>query len=151
MRRKTLIEIIAALFVLLFAYTAASKIMDFRNFKFVLRDSPFIGESLAPIAAYGIVLVEMVVSLLLILPKTRKTGLWSSLGLMLVFTIYIGYVSMFASHKPCGCGGVISKMNWTQHFYFNIFFTLLAALGLWLHRKRRITHDRDEIQQVVFT
>ena len=151
MKNKTLIEIIAALFILLFVYTAVSKFFAFRSFNYVLGTSPLIGKNLAPIVAYAIPLLEIVISLLLFFPRTRKMGLWLSLGLMLLFTAYIGYLSLFVSHLPCRCGGVISKMSWTQHFYFNIFFTLLAVLGLWLYRKQRVQRERNKVQEVIFT
>lgn len=151
MKRKTGIEIIAALFILLFVYTAVSKILDFINFRLVLKDVPLIGKRFASIVAYGIVIVEIGISVLLFFPKTRKKGLWVSLALMLIFTVYIGYLSMFVKGLPCTCGGVISTMTWKQHFYFNIIFTLLAALALLFYRIDRVKHDKDEIQQVVFT
>jgi hypothetical protein len=151
MKRKTIIEIIAALFILMFVYTAASKILDFRNFKWMLRDVPLISKKFASFVAYGIVSVEILVSVLLFFPRTRKLGLWSSLFLMLIFTVYIGYLSIFVKGLPCTCGGVISSMTWKQHFYFNIIFTLLAALALVLYRMDRLRQNRDEIKNVVFT
>jgi len=58
----------------------------------------------------------------------------------------------FAPKLPCSCGGVIQKMTWGQHVIFNLFFTLLALVGIWLARKRKDeTSTESQITEVVFT
>jgi len=151
MKKTTLIDIISALFILLFMYTASSKLFDFLQFEGTLAMSPLIGESLAPFAAWAIPIVEILISLMLFFPRSRRMGLWASLFLMIAFTFYIGYIAFVAPHQPCSCGGVIKYMTWKEHFIFNIFFTLLAALGLWLYRKQRLQSQKQEVHQVVFT
>lgn len=152
MKRTTIIEIIGALFIMLFVYTGATKLMDFESFKATLASSPLIGKSLAPIVAWGIPILEFVVSLLLFIPRTRRYGLWASLIVMIAFTGYIGYLNYFSEFKPCTCGGVISKMTWEQHFYFNVFFTLLAIAGIWLDRRERLQKVKEEeVHHIVFT
>lgn len=151
MKKSTLIDLISALFILLFMYTASSKLLDFSAFEATLAASPLIGKSLAPIVAWGLPITEIIISLLLFFPRTRHRGMWASLFLMIAFTGYIGYLAYFAPHKPCSCGGVLKDLSWKEHFIFNIFFTLLAALGLWLYRKQRLQSEKAEVQQVVFT
>jgi uncharacterized membrane protein YphA (DoxX/SURF4 family) len=151
MKKSTLIDLISALFILLFMYTASSKFLEFTKFQGTLSKSPLIGTDLAPIVAWALPITEIVISLLLFFPRTRRRGMWASLFLMIAFTGYIGYLAYFAPHRPCSCGGVLKDMTWKQHFIFNIFFTLLAALGLWLYRKQRLQSERTEVQQVVFT
>jgi len=135
MKRNYWIEIISSLFILLFVYTAVSKLIDFRHFRYTLRTAPMIREY-GNILAWLIPVAEITISTLLFFPKTRKVGLWGSLFLMLAFTGYLTYMIFFSEVRPCSCGGVIEKMTWNQHFIFNIFFTLLAGLGLWLNRKK---------------
>jgi hypothetical protein len=43
----------------------------------------------------------------------------------------------FRVDRPCTCGGIISYMNWHQHFYFNTTVTLLAIYGLILNKFQR--------------
>jgi len=31
---------------------------------------------------------------------------------------------------PCGCGGVIEKMSWIQHLWFNLIFLALSIFAL---------------------
>ena len=138
MKRKYFVEIIGALFILLFLYTALSKYYAFGTFRWALGKSPLIGKTLAPYVAVTIPVLETLIALLLFFPKTRRKGLWASLVIMSLFTLYLGYMIIFTPNLPCNCGGVIKNMSWNQHLVFNIFFTLLAALGLWLDKRERI-------------
>lgn len=134
MKRRIIIEISAALLILLFVYTATSKLMKFDVFEYQLSKSPLIGASSNWIA-WLLPLVELIVSLLLFFPKTRLKGFYASFILMLGFTIYIGYMLMFTPDRPCSCGGVLASMTWEQHLVFNIFFTFLSALGVFLSNR----------------
>jgi hypothetical protein len=135
MKRSHWTEIISSLFILLFVYTAISKIIDFENFSNTLSTAPLI-RTVGSQLAWLIPAVEIATSILLFFPKTRKIGLWASLALMLIFTGYLAYMLFVSDVRPCSCGGVIEKMTWNQHFIFNIFFTVLAGFGLWLYKKK---------------
>jgi hypothetical protein len=133
-RRNRIVEIIASLLILLFVYTAISKIFDFRAFVAVLSTSTVFGNH-ARLLAYTIPSLELIISLGLFLPKTRRIGLYASTVLLTIFTIYIVYMVIYVPHLPCSCGGVISKMTWTQHIFFNSFFIILGIWGIRLIRK----------------
>lgn len=148
MSKKLVIEIISALFILLFVYTAVTKLNDFENFRNVLKSSPLIGDK-ALFVAWMLPIGELIVSLLLFMPRTRVLGLHCSLVLMIVFTAYLSYMLTAAPHLPCSCGGVLQQMSWKEHLVFNICFSLLALLGVWLNRKSR-KHNR-EATQISFT
>lgn len=133
MKKSIIIEIISMLFVILFVYTAISKFMDFTLFKETIASSPVL-EPVAGIVAWVLPIVEILVSILLLVPVLRLKGLYASLGLMMAFTIYIIYILKFSPHIPCSCGGVIELMSWREHLVFNSAFILLAALAIWLSR-----------------
>ncbi len=135
-RKNVTIEIISSLLILLFAYTALSKLLDFNNFRFTLSKSPLIGNN-AAFVAIALPLIEIVVAALLFFHKTRLAGLYSSFALMTVFTLYLGYMLSFASKLPCSCGGVLKQMTWTQHLFFNIFFVTISLAGILLEKRRR--------------
>lgn len=141
-KRKLFVEIIAALLILLFTYTAVSKLMGFEDFKYFLRQSPFIGESRADFTAIALPAFELLISLLLFIPRQRLIGLWLSFITMTFFTIYIAYMLLYVPNRPCSCGGVLQNMTWPQHLCFNIFFTCLPAAGIWLMRQSR--HTKQE-------
>jgi len=134
MLRRTVLETIRLLFILLFVYTAVSKFLDYENFRAVIGQSPLLTR-FAPVLAIAVPVAEIVIALLLVLPRYRRAGLYASFAMMMLFTTYIIVLMTLAEKVPCSCGGVISRMTWTQHLYFNIFFVLLAFLGMWLYTR----------------
>jgi hypothetical protein len=130
-KRIMMRDIISAIFIFLFVYTALSKLYTYKLFTETLEGTPLIGP-ISTFIAISLIIIELAIPLLLFIPRTRKWGLYSTFILMVVFTLYIGYMIIFTPHRPCTCGGVIEKMTWTQHLLFNIVFTLLALAGVLL-------------------
>lgn len=135
MLRKSVLEIISLLFILLFVYTAVSKFLDHENFRAVIGQSPLLTR-FAPVLAIAVPLAEIAIAILLAVPRYRRAGLYASFAMMMLFTTYIIVLVTLSDKIPCSCGGVISRMTWQQHLYFNIFFVLLALLGMWLHTRQ---------------
>ncbi len=131
--RKTVIEIISALFVLLWCYAAVSKLLDYRTFKVQLGKSPLITE-FAGFAAIAVPLSELTIAGLLLAglyrQRYRLWGLYLSLFLMTLFTAYIIAILNFSYYIPCSCGGILSSLGWTEHVIFNLVFVVLAIVGI---------------------
>lgn len=134
MTKRWIVEIICILFIFLFVYTAVSKFIDYRNFRAIIGQSPLITKLSGPLS-FIVPLIEIVISVMLCLPKFRRWGLMSSFILMILFTSYIVMLVTFSPHVPCSCGGVISAMSWQQHIIFNLVFVILALVGLYYHDK----------------
>ena len=132
------LNLIAAIFIFLFTYTALSKLIEHDLFRNTLNKSPLIGPY-AGIVSIALPITELIVAGLLFFPKTKLAGLFSSLLLMLLFTGYLSYMILFTKDLPCSCGGVLQQLSWQQHLWFNIFFTVLAGLGIYLHLRKRIS------------
>jgi len=131
---QIIVVIICYLFVLLFVYTATSKLLEFNDFRTQLGQSPVFAALAEPVS-YGVIIAELLISLLLVFLKTRKVGLLLALFLMIMFTTYIIIILNFATFIPCSCGGFIESLNWTEHLIFNIAFILLALVALFLSVK----------------
>ena len=134
---------ISYFFILLFCYAAISKIMDFEKFQIQMKDSPL----LTPFSEFlplFIIAVELFLVGLLCYQKTQNIGLLGSFILMLIFTVYIGIMLVTSENLPCSCGGILEKMTWTQHLYFNIG-TILITFALVLNKKynRPVDGDRN--------
>lgn len=129
MKRIEATEVICSLLILLFAYTALSKFFSTDRFQAVLEQSPIISSG-AGMLAWQVPLTELCIALLLFFPVTRLTGLWASLVLLLLFSLYLVYMLVFAVHLPCHCGGVIGSMSWEQHLFFNAFFIGITMTGI---------------------
>ena len=123
------IELISAALILLFTYAALSKLADYEAFKIQLSKSPILTDW-ANLIAWLLPAIEIIVVLLLLINKTRLVGFYSSLFLMTAFTTYILVILKFAYYIPCTCGGILSEMSWTTHFWFNLVFVLLILLGI---------------------
>ena len=133
-------EIIAALFILLFVYTATNKLLLHNTFLISLEKSPLIGFA-SDILSWLIPSVEILISLMLLIPRFRKVGLLASFILMTSFTIYIAYMLITSPYLPCSCGGVINKLSWEGHLWLNIFLMLLAAAPLYLQKRLKFLFE----------
>lgn len=143
--REVVVTIISILLSVLFIYTAIMKIREYGIFKVRLDQSPML-EGMGEWLAVLIPVALLSVALLLLMERTRLFGLYGALGLMLVFTIYIGVVLLFFSEfLPCACNGVFEFLNWKQHLWFNLFFTALAGLGVFLFDGGKATKDRFDL------
>ncbi|WP_431609256.1 DoxX family protein [Chryseobacterium sp. 'Rf worker isolate 10'] len=123
-------------FILLFCYAAVSKLLDFENFQLQLAQSPLLS-AFAGFISYAVIIVELIISLLLCVPKTRIMGLYASLSLMSGFTIYIFLILNYSDFIPCSCGGILEKLGWTEHLIFNMICVALAAAGIILYEQRK--------------
>src|SRR5438034_7109110 len=150
MKRNLIIEIISSLLILLFLYTALSKLFDHAAFKYTLSKSPLIGGK-AAVVALALPITEGLVASLLFFPRTRLWGLYGSFLAMTIFTLYLAYMIIFAPNLPCSCGGVLKQMSWNQHLVFNIFFLIVSLTGILLERKRVRLKPGLELPPVVFT
>lgn len=110
--------------------------MAYDYYLYDLKRSPILS-NYAPIMAILIPIAELLVAGLLLPERTSKGGLLGSLGLMVLFTLYVGYVLFFAASKPCTCGGIIRNLTWPQHLVFNLVFLILSIVGLFLQRKSK--------------
>src|SRR5690606_8982190 len=103
MKPGLLVEIISALLILLFVYTALSKLLRLDQFQDVLWQAPLIGHG-AGIIARAVPLTELLIALLLFFPMSRVCGLYASFGLLIVFTAYLIYMIFSMTDLPCQCG-----------------------------------------------
>ena len=133
MKKELLVDIITGLLILLFVYTAVSKWLTYDSFKGVLQTAPLL-RPFAATLAWAIPVSEIAVSFLLSLPCYRLLGLYASLGLMALFTLYLAFMLLYSPHLPCSCGGVISQFTWQEHLLFNLFFIAINGVAIKLNK-----------------
>lgn len=136
MKAKTFAEAISIVFIILFLYTAISKLTDYQVFKEQIAQSPLLSP-ISKIIAWALPVIEILVAMLLFLPRFRLYGLYASLSLMIIFTLYIGAIMTFSAEIPCSCGGILAGLNWAQHLFLNIVLTGLSALGILLVKRTK--------------
>lgn len=121
--------VLPSILILLFAYTAISKLLSFDRFRAVLRKAPLMGLG-ADVVAWMVVLIEAAIVLLLLFPATRLKGLTASLLLLSVFTVYLVWMLLFAPQLPCSCGGVIGALSWKAHVGLNAGLLGMTGYGI---------------------
>jgi uncharacterized membrane protein YphA (DoxX/SURF4 family) len=133
-RRELFIDIVSALFVVLFVYAAATKLLDYDKFRVQIGQSPLL-TAFAGIVAWLVPATEIMVAMMLSLPRFRLPGLYASFGLMVMFTAYIIAITRFSDYVPCSCGGVLEKLSWNDHLLFNLVFVALGAAAILFYPK----------------
>ncbi len=125
---------IACLFILLFSYAAVSKILDYENFSIQLSSFPYLPDTIKYFA-WLVPSSEFAIIVLLLLPRYRLTGFYVAILLLMIFTVYLFMVIMYAPHIPCSCGGILQRLSWNAHIIFNSCWILLGVTGVWLEKK----------------
>ncbi len=149
MKRKIAIEIIAFLFILLFTYASFNKLLDYQKFMIQIGQSPLLtgfGGSIP----WMVITVELLISALLVIPRFRLFAFFGAFSLMVMFTAYIVAILNFSSYIPCSCGGVLAKLGWTEHLYFNSAFVLLGLAGIIFEADERM-NNRSRVTQILTT
>lgn len=127
---SVLMYTIIALFIALWLYAAVPKLRNITYFKEVLK-SQAIPKWSVPWLSWMLPLVELGTVALLIVPETRLIGMYLSLAMMSVFTVYVsGIIFQVYDIYPCPCGGVFRRMGWKKHFRVNLLLTLIALVGV---------------------
>ena len=135
MKRKIIIELISSLLILLFLYASLSKWLAWRTFIGDMNNQPF-PNWMTPFLVWTIPTIEVLIALALIFEKFRVKAFYASLFLMSAFTIYTVAILFHAfRYIPCSCGGVIRKLTWPQHLFFNLFFVGISLLGIILKKR----------------
>jgi hypothetical protein len=121
-------EIAAGLLMILFLYTAISKLLMLDAFRSVLSRSPLLGD-ISNLIAWFIPLTEIAIAILLFIPSSRKLAFLFSTVLLTIFSLYITYMLIFSRDLPCSCGGVLNGLGWKPHLVFNCCFIAIALAG----------------------
>lgn len=123
-----IVEVVCFLFVLLFVYAAASKLMEVDKFATQLGRSPVITQ-FSSVLLWLVPGTEILIALMMFSSNTKLLALYASFSLMVAFTTYVVVILNFSENIPCSCGGILQDMTWKQHLVFNVIFILTAAVA----------------------
>jgi len=124
------IILITGFLILLWVYTAFSKLTDLPRFNHALMTQVF-PKWIGKVLLFALPISEIAVVALLLIPETRLLGMYSSLFMMLLFTLYVGgAVFQLYERTPCACGGIFNRLGWQRHFRLNIILTIIALMGV---------------------
>lgn len=134
LNKVILVEIIRYLLLLLYVYTCYHKIVDSDTFEETLSKSKLIFDY-KNILFYLIPSLE-IIAILLLIPKNFQKGLYFSLMLMCVFTIYLVAVNNFSLYDGCSCGGVFNSMPYWLHVSVNLFFIIINIYAIFNYKNK---------------
>lgn len=140
--RTWLPEIVTALFILLFVYTALNKLQYFDGFIAGLERNPLLADHKI-IIGWLVPLTELAITVLLLVPATRRSGLLAATLLMLAFATFIGYMMLTRSKLPCICGGIFNTMPWDWHLLINLFFVVIGTISVIIYDKPFLAINRS--------
>jgi hypothetical protein len=134
MKKKTILEAITILLILLWCYSGAVKLLEYNEFSAQLQSSPLL-KGMGSFVAVALPSGEILTAVLLLSPKTKTIGLVTSAVLLSLFTVYISCLFIFFSTKiPCSCSGIIEHLGWKGHLVFNLTALILIIIALRIQR-----------------
>jgi putative oxidoreductase len=117
--------------IILWIYTAGSKLMDLDDFQRQLTLQPF-GKRMNSALFILLPGVEILTGALLVIRKTRLPGLFLSALMLITFTVYVLLVlTGYFTKVPCSCGGVLKSLSWKNHLIFNLVFLGINLIALY--------------------
>ena len=144
MKKQIVIDTIACLLIMLFLYASFSKYADYTAYQRAMYNQPF-KHWFATLLLLLIPPVEILIAIILMIPKTKLAGFYAAFSIMGLFTVYVAAVLLhFFGRVPCSCGGVIRLLNWQQHLVFNLLFIAIAGLGIYLKRTSECEMNNDQ-------
>jgi putative oxidoreductase len=137
MKTRNIILMMCSLaYIMTYVYAAVSKLLLFQVFVLQINQQPF-DDKYTPLLVILIPMVEIMLTLMLIIPTFKRLGLYLSTGLMLCFTIYIVLIELnYFGGVPCSCAGVIPSFTWPQHLIFNLVLLAIGGIGIYIYESR---------------
>lgn len=121
------------IFVLI--YTASAKLLNFPHYVSSMRSQPLPTLLRLPLT-YLIPVLEVLFALFIMVKGLRRTGLLTTSILLLLFTVYVGYIKISGYEATtCPCGGLFSSLNWNQHLYVNSALTALSFFTYFYYKR----------------
>jgi len=132
-----IMEFISGSLILLFTYAAFSKLFDLEAFSGDLHNQP-IPRWLASFLIRVLLPLEILIACCLLFQRTKKIGLYASLGLLSVFSVYIVAVLLhFFPRTPCSCGGLFKHLSWQEQLWVNLGFMALSLTGILVEARKQ--------------
>lgn len=135
MKKTLLADIIVLFFMVLFVYTGVAKITETNLLTDKLSYSPILGP-FAGVVDWSFSIGEILLAIVLFIPRLRLKALYTTLGLMSLFTSYVVALLFIDDHLSCSCGGIIEELSLKQHVLFNSACVILSAIAIVVEKRQ---------------
>jgi uncharacterized membrane protein YphA (DoxX/SURF4 family) len=126
---KALVKLIAIALAVLFAITAVGKLQHYARFRSQLQRFP-VDLSVLYVQAWVIPVTELIIAIMLLLPVSRLKGLFASLFLLGVYTLYLTCMLKSRFHCTCSCGEPIQSLTLKTHSVVTLGCVFLRGVGV---------------------
>lgn len=120
---------------LIFLYASINKFFELNIFYAQLSKSPLVPFGYNKVIG-NITLILEVITCFLAFKNITRLSLLFSFGLMLFFTLYIGYLLFYSYYIPCSCGGILGNLSWESHLIFNLTLTIFAGAAYLIYDEK---------------
>jgi uncharacterized membrane protein YphA (DoxX/SURF4 family) len=127
---------------IIFSVAAIAKLNSLQQFESVLFNSGFVPYFALKPAAFAVITCEVMLSVVLVIPKLSNYGARSTIVLCSVFLAYSIWRAINRIAVPCECFGVLYRMSPLQSIVLNL---VMIGVALWLSTKETIIRDVHEV------
>lgn len=120
----------------LFMYTGVFKTLHFEEWIERFNKIDLIREYNLEFLAYVIPFMEITVSVIILIDKTKLIALLLAALLMFTFTGYIYYKIYISDDSLCPCGGIFDTLTLDKHLYVNIATIVIIIFWFMIRRNR---------------
>jgi hypothetical protein len=142
-RRNIYVEIIASLLLIFFVHTLISSYIQLQSLKNLLA---FYTINTTTVA-WLMIITELVITVLLFIPRTRMLGFI----FVLLSSIFALYIIFKRPHLPHDFGGIMNALSRKQQPVFYSLLLALPIIGVIISFKEKATKPSRESQQVIYT
>lgn len=131
MKKEKTIRVLTAFIAMMFFYASVVKLRYYQETVREMRNQVF-PIVVADTLSWFIPLVEIGIVGCLLYEPSRRIGLWLSLVLLSLFSIYIPLTATkIFGRTPCSCAGILwqNSTYWHQ-FGFNLLFIIMVVIAL---------------------
>ncbi|OQP66447.1 hypothetical protein A3860_13225 [Niastella vici] len=129
MNTKALVKLIAIALAVLFAIAAVDKLEHYPKFSLQLQSFP-VDLSVLSSHAWFIPVTELILAVLLLLPFTRLKGLFASLFLLGLYTLYLVCMLETRFHSICNCGEPFQSLSLKMHIALTLAAVFVTGVGV---------------------
>ena len=129
-KKERALEYIVYLFTLLFTYAGIRKLIDLDMFVKEVWGFAIYGSKAMIRAEFTLLsCAELLVAIMLILPRTRLVGIYATFILIVTINICFFILQQYAKVIPMYYGGIIPEAPFIVHFIFNLCLLFLALVA----------------------
>lgn len=132
--KEFVLQVLTFALLCLWIYVGSKKVFTYSEFRASMIKQPF-ADQYGIVLSYMLPVLELSIGILFIFERAKTLGLWLTILLMLIFSVYITLALLDTwGSIPCDC--ILEfPISWKAHLWINGVITIASIAGLMLDRK----------------